>query len=134
MSHQPDSSLPKCCKSFEIVIIAVKFSVARRKMELYFFAMFALSLGLVSYGIFSGKSDFTLGGFVMFTATSGKWKDQKVKEELVRLRKVEAEYKEWKAKHLEEVERQKERVRRLSRETIVPMGNVRPRQRRETAV
>ena len=103
-------------------------------MELYFFAMFALSLGLVSYGIFSGKSDFTLGGFVMFTATSGKWKDQKVKEELVRLRKVEAEYKEWKAKHLEEVERQKERVRRLSRETIVPMGNVRPRQRRETAV
>ena len=117
-----------------LVIIAVKFSVTRRKMDLYFFAMFALSLGLVSYGIFSGKSDFTLGGFVMFTATSGKWKDQKVKEELVRLRKVEAEYKEWRAKHLEEVERQKERVRRLSRETIVPMGNVRPRQRRETAV
>ena len=99
-------------------------------MDLYYFAMFALSLGLVSYGIFSGKIDCTLGGFLMFTATAGKWKDQKMKEELERLRKVEAEFKDWKAKHLEEVERQKDRVRRLSRETIVPME----RQSRETAV
>ena len=81
-SHRPDSSLPKYCnvKSFEIVIIPLKFSVTRLKMDLYYVAMFAESLGLVPYRIFSGKSDFTLGRFARFTAMRTRDRDREERQ------------------------------------------------------